>query len=120
MYFERCNIFELDTERVCAHGGVGQIDFKRIADTAQTQGPCNFIDVATLPPGASIGRHTHAPDEEEFYLIVRGTGQMWRDGERFSVEPGDFIRNGAGGSHGLENTGTEPLTIFVFELKVIP
>ncbi len=118
MEFDRVNLSELSLELTQAHGGRGEIHFNRIAEADALSGRCNFIDSAELPPNTSIGRHTHAADEEEFYLILAGSGTMWRDGESFPVRSGDFIRNRPGGSHGLENTGDEPLRIFVFELNV--
>ena len=116
--FDRCNLAELQLARTRAHGGVGEIGFVRIAEAEALAGACNFIDLAVLPPGASIGRHAHAPDQEEFYLVLDGEGRMWRDGESFAVRAGDLVRNRPGGSHGLENTSQRPLRIFVFELRL--
>jgi mannose-6-phosphate isomerase-like protein (cupin superfamily) len=81
-------------------------------------GACNFIDLAELPPGASVGSHTHGRLEEEFYLILTGTGEMTRNSDVFQVQPGDLIRNPPGGTHALRNTGGQVLKIFVFELEV--
>ena len=117
---DRCNLQELPLVQVVAHGGDGRIRFARIADAAALTGGCNFIDYAELPPGTSIGRHRHAGDEEEFYLVLEGAGSMWRDGESFEVRAGDLIRNAPGGEHGLRNTGDVPLRLFVFELRVAP
>jgi len=114
--FDRCNLDELPLERIKAHGGTGRILFHRIADRKALTGSCNFIDLAEIPPGASIGRHTHAKEEEEFYLVLQGQGQMWRNGEEFAVRAGDLIRNPPAGEHGLANSGEGPLRIFVWEL----
>ncbi|MBL8839989.1 MAG: cupin domain-containing protein [Planctomycetes bacterium] len=116
--FDRCNLGQLPLERVRAHGGDGTIAFCRVAAREQLSGALNFIDLAELPPGASIGRHQHADDEEEFYLVLSGSGRMERDGESFRVNAGDLIRNGPGGAHGLVNDGAEPLRLFVFEAKL--
>lgn len=116
--FDRCNLRELSLQRERAHDGDGLIGFRRVADGAQLAGECNFIDYAVLPRGVSIGRHRHASQEEEFYLILEGEGTMWRDGESFPVCAGDLIRNAPGGSHGLVNSGQGEMRIFVFELGV--
>ncbi len=116
--FEKCNLNHVPLENVCAHGGEGLIKFNRLAEASQLTGPCNFIDLAELPPGVSIGRHRHKRDEEEFYLVLNGQGTMYRNGEEFPVNSGDLIRNPPGGEHGLVNTGEDPLRIFVFELGV--
>ena len=115
--FDRCNLHELPLQRVKAHGGVGRILFHRIAGRNELAGPCNFIDLAEIPPGASIGRHTHEKEEEEFYLVLQGQGRMWQDGEEFAVREGDLVRNPPAGEHGLANSGEGPLRIFVWELE---
>jgi len=118
--FDRCNLGRVPLERVRAHDGAGTISFCRVASAEQLSGALNFIDLAELPPGASIGRHQHADDEEEFYLVLSGSGTMERDGERFRVSTGDLIRNPPAGTHGLMNDGAEPLRLFVFEAKRSP
>jgi mannose-6-phosphate isomerase-like protein (cupin superfamily) len=118
--FDRCNLDRLDLQDIRAHAGEGLIKFARVADRGALVGGCNFIDLAELPPGTSIGPHTHGRAEEEFYLILAGTGRMSRNGEVFDVRSGDLIRNPPGGTHSLRNTGSEPLRIFVFELEVAP
>jgi mannose-6-phosphate isomerase-like protein (cupin superfamily) len=116
--YDRANLRRIELAHVRAHGGDGLIRFARLADRESMVGGCNFIDFAELPPGTSIGRHTHAETEEEFYLVLQGRGEMTRNGETFAVEPGDLIRNPPGGTHSLRNTGSEALQIFVFELQV--
>jgi mannose-6-phosphate isomerase-like protein (cupin superfamily) len=118
--FDRDNLDRVQLVPICAHGGEGLIRFARIVDRAGLAGGCNFIDLAELPPGTSVGLHTHASTEEEFYLVLTGTGEMTRNGEVFQVHAGDLIRNPPGGTHALRNTGTQPLKIFVFEIAVSP
>jgi mannose-6-phosphate isomerase-like protein (cupin superfamily) len=115
--FVRRNLDELVLSRVCAHGGDGEIQFARIAEAAAFAGGCNFVDYAELPPDASIGRHRHAADEEELYLVLEGSGVLWRDGEQIEVRAGDLVRNRPGGEHGLRNTGPSRLRLFVIELR---
>jgi mannose-6-phosphate isomerase-like protein (cupin superfamily) len=115
---DRCNLDKLELVRTQAHGGEGLIRFARVVDRSGLIGGCNFIDLAELPPGTSIGLHTHNGSEEELYLILAGTGEMSRNGEVFQVQVGDLIRNPPGGTHSLLNTGAGPLKIFVFELEV--
>ena len=115
--FDRCNLNDVSLEKIQAHGGVGLIDFKRLAEREELAGACNFIDLAIVPAGGSIGEHRHQDTEEEFYLILGGTGLMQRNGDAFRVRPGDLIRNPPGGAHSLRNDGVDPLRIFVFELQ---
>ena len=103
--FDKCNLFELVLQRGRAHDGEGDIFFHRIATRSDLEGYCNFIDYAEVPPGCSIGKHSHASDEEEFYLVLYGEGEMWKDGDLLRVQAGDLIRNSPGGTHGLRNVG---------------
>lgn len=116
--FDRCRLFELVLEHGPAHEGQGDVAFRRVAVRDQLGGACNFIDYCEVPPGCTIGRHRHPIDEEEFYLVLGGHGEVWKDGESFPVNAGDLVRNRPGGSHGLRNLGSEPLRLFVFELSV--
>ena len=117
--FDRVNLDEVTLESMTAHGGVGTIRFARLVDNHPGRSGCNFVDVAVVPPGASIGRHRHEPDEEEFYLVLEGVGAMRRDGEDFAVRAGDLIRNRPGGEHELRNDGDRPLRLFVFEVATV-
>lgn len=116
--FDRCNLFELTLEQGCAHDGKGDISFRRIAVQTDLDGTCNFIDYAEVPAGCTIGRHSHRCDEEEFYLVLSGEGQMLQDGDTFQVRAGHLIRNRPGGTHSLWNIGSEVIRLFVFELRV--
>jgi len=101
--------------QVCAHGGDGTIGFARLFAAADFASPVRFVDYATIPPGASIGRHTHGADEE-LYLVLEGTGTMHLDGTDFRVGPGSVILNRAHGTHGLRNDSDAPLRIFVVQV----
>lgn len=105
-------------ERVHAHGGVREIEFARVL--TRTRGAIRFMDLSVLAPGADIGLHTHAEDNEELYVVVSGRGLMTLDGEEFEVGPGDVILNRPGGTHALRNTGEEALRIVVLEVEAAP
>jgi mannose-6-phosphate isomerase-like protein (cupin superfamily) len=101
--------------RTVAHDGDGEILTSR-AEKVSTIGAANFLDLTILPPGTSIGVHTHGPADEEIYIIVSGEGMMRLEDEEFVVVPGDVIVNRRRGTHGLANTGTEPIRLVVVEL----
>lgn len=115
--FNRCNIYEVELTATRAHEGAGLVHFARLLTKPAQSSMCNFADFTCMPPGTSIGRHRHRSCEEEYYLILDGVGTMWRDGEEFPVRAGDLIRNPPGGSHGLVNSGSSDLRLFVFELS---
>ena len=125
--FHHANLYQTPLSEVVAHDGQGKIRFCRIASRGQdsepgpgetTRGACNYIDYSVMPVGTTIGRHTHRENEEEFYLIIRGRGRLYCNGQTREVGPGDLVRNPPGGTHGLENIGSEELALFVFEVEV--
>jgi 2-deoxy-scyllo-inosamine dehydrogenase (SAM-dependent) len=116
--FRVSHLFSEGLHRQVAHEGEGEIEAVRIVTAADLVGGCNFIDYVELPPGTSVGDHEHALDEEEFYLVLSGSGVMRLGDDCFPVGPGDLVRNPPGGLHGLVNTGPSTLKLFVFELSV--
>ena len=65
----------------------------------------------TLPPGASIGVHTHEGNYEVMYFIS-GTGKVIDDGVEIPVGPGSIQYCLTGHSHSTVNTGDEDLVFF--------
>jgi mannose-6-phosphate isomerase-like protein (cupin superfamily) len=45
------------------------------------------------------------------YIVLSGKGRILEKGEWVEIATGDAILTGNGGSHSVENTGTEPLVI---------
>lgn len=97
-----------------AHEGRGHVNALRVATRAADDCACEFIDYAEVPPGSSIGDHRHPADEEEYYLVLSGSGRLRLDDEVTTVTAGDLIRNRGGGLHGLANTGDQVLRLFIF------
>jgi quercetin dioxygenase-like cupin family protein len=118
MPFDRCNLSELVMQRGIQHGGRGEVRFTRVASRQDLDGPCNYIDYAEIPPGCTIGQHQHGLEEEEFFLVLGGEGEMSVDGHVSGVHAGDLIRNKPGATHGLSNVGSEMLRLFVIQLSV--
>lgn len=89
---------------------MGQYAFTR--DRASKDHAIKEISWLTLQPGDSIGFHLHTTNEDT-YIIVSGRGTFRdTDGREVPVKPGDVTIVRKGESHGLTNTGTEPL-VFV-------
>ena len=108
---------EVDMIDTDAHDGVGTISVARILERAPNPS-LRFVDIAVIPPGHSVGTHTHGEDDEEIYVIVSGEGQMEVDGDQSIVGPGAVIINRPGGTHGLVNTGRGDLTMVVVDIGV--
>ncbi len=61
----------------------------------------------TVEPGASQVRHSHDP--EQVYVLVAGAGEMTVGEQTRSVAAGDCVHIPSNTTHGIENTGDEPL-----------
>jgi mannose-6-phosphate isomerase-like protein (cupin superfamily) len=112
------NHFSFDNaefEQSVAHQGRGSILFSRRMEMATLSG-CNFLDMSVLPPGTSIGLHSHDKADEEIYIVISGRGRMTVETTSFWVGPGDVIVNPPGGTHGLENLGNEDLRLVVIDV----
>ena len=97
------------------HDGKGSLDFVNVLGGVEIAGRAlRFLHADVLAPGVSIGAHRH--DHEEYYYILSGRGTITLDGQQVAVGPGDVTAVYPGGSHGLENTGTEDMRVIVVGL----
>ncbi len=91
-------------------GGEGAVTimhyFKRDEFTAKAR----LCAKLSLPPGAGIGPHRHA-EEDEVYIITRGSGTLDDGQDKTRVSAGDAILTGNGESHAIANDGDEPLEL---------
>ncbi len=95
------------------HGGGGAVDWVEVLGPADLSGRgVKFIHDDVLPPGASVGLHKHA-DDEEYYYIVSGEGVMTLDDKAVEVQAGDITAVFPGGRHALHNTGLTDLRFIV-------
>jgi mannose-6-phosphate isomerase-like protein (cupin superfamily) len=64
-----------------------------------------------LDPGKTPhAPHTHA--EEEVMIIESGTGEIFCDGKTTKIGPGSVMFTTPNASHGITNTGTEPIVFY--------
>lgn len=97
-----------------AGGGQGTLEggYAFTRDKALKDQAIKEVSWLTLAPGASIGYHKHTTNEDT-YIIVSGHGSFKdKDGREVPVKAGDVTIVRKGESHGLANTGSEPL-VFV-------
>lgn len=70
--------------------------------------------VAVIEPGQEIHPpHLHA--EEEYLMVVEGSGTWHLNGEDRPAHAGDMLYAAPWDVHGIKNTGTEPLTFVVWK-----
>ena len=109
------NFYKQEPALVNCHDGDGVISVTNLFDKLETN--MQFLHYTVLPPGTAIGLHTHG-DDEEFYIILEGIGEMQIEDELYPVSAGDVIKNAPFGTHGLKNVSdVEELKILVFEVK---
>ena len=115
----RKNVYAIPRAQVVAHHGSGSILFTRPFDETDFETDASFIDFVEIPPGASIGVHTHG-ENEEIYFIIEGSGSMRTNAEVQRVGRGDLVLNRRGWSHGLSNDSDAPLLVLVMEVAYRP
>ena len=92
-------------------GGEGKITICHILQGEELRGHATMFSKIVLPPGSSIGWHTHETNSEPFY-ILKGTALFKdNDGTETLVHPGDVCNIEVGQSHSIANAGDEDLEI---------
>ncbi|MEO9780438.1 MAG: cupin domain-containing protein [Sedimentitalea sp.] len=102
-------------------------DWGRLALTCapEVNGAAQFsAGVVFVPPGQGHSRHNH-PGAEEIIFIVKGTGEQMIEDENGipetrSVGPGCTVFIPESRFHATQNTGSEPMEIFVVYSPVGP
>jgi mannose-6-phosphate isomerase-like protein (cupin superfamily) len=96
--------------REAMRGGPGAVTIRHYFGKEEFTAKARLCAKLILPPGAGIGLHEHAA-EDEVYIVVRGRGMLDEGDGEVAVEAGDAILTGNGASHAIRNDGTEPLEI---------
>ena len=103
-------------EYKCIRNGNGETEMRKLLNGAEElYGKGRMFNHMTLLPGRSIGTHTHEGDNEIFYFLS-GYGEYNDNGTVVTVGPGDVAVCSDGETHGLVNSGTEPLTFIALIL----
>lgn len=104
-------------ERSGEHGGTGPITFRRLLGAADFAAPVDFVDFTVVPPGSSIGRHTHRGNEE-MYFVASGTPLMRVNGEQRRIARGTVAVVHNDGWHELINDTSENVEILVIQVRL--
>lgn len=99
---------DLQVEQRAIGGGVGEATFHHLVPKEGLFEKGRLFAHLSIPVGGTVGVHQHV-DEAEYYVILSGTGSYLMDDQTFPVATGDVCEVQPGHSHGLINTGDEPL-----------
>lgn len=68
------------------------------------------VTITRVTPGSVSKQHAHSRSEQ-IWIVERGSGMLLLMGDKNQAElrTGDIIRTPPGDSHGIVNTGNEPL-----------
>lgn len=97
-------------------GGEGSVFRQAIFTEEETLGKTTLCAIQTVPPGSSIGVHTHDPDVEIVH-VLSGTIRVIDDGAEKDLVAGDTNFTGRGGSHGVVNVSGEDAVLFCVIIK---
>jgi mannose-6-phosphate isomerase-like protein (cupin superfamily) len=89
-------------------GGRDTTRIVNILESAEMYGTGRLFGISIIPPGGSIGPHTHKGDFETYY-ILRGSARVNDNGVAYDLEPGDMTQCVDGASHSIENIGAVDL-----------
>ncbi len=96
------------------HGGLGSILFERVLHNSDLASAIDFVDHTVIPPGSTIGRHTHQGNEE-IYFIASGRPLIRVNGEEARLEAGSLSVVRDGEWHELVNDTDVDVEILVVQ-----
>lgn len=72
-----------------------------------------YVNIDKIQPGAKSAKYHSHSKQEEFFLILSGTGTLRMNGEEYQVGKGDFVAKPAGRNiaHQFINSGNAVLEI---------
>ena len=97
-------------------GGRDTVRIVNILEKEEMHGLGRLFAVSVIPPGGSIGRHTHEGDFETYY-ILKGRAKVDDNGVVAELGPGDMTQCVDGHFHSIENIGDvdlEYLAVILF------
>ena len=88
--------------------GNGCVKIVNILERSELYGCGRLFCVTEIPPGGSIGAHTHSNDFE-VYFILHGIAEINDNGVRRILKTGDAAQCRLGEFHSIKNIGDQKL-----------
>ena len=86
-------------------------------DDNEKLSPWDFVLYVIVPPQSSIGLHQHG-NNEEMYIILKGSGLMTINDQQKKVSEGDVIFNKPNWKHGLLNDKDQDIELLVIQASL--
>ncbi|QYO64005.1 cupin domain-containing protein [Leptolyngbya sp. 7M] len=98
-------------------GEAMQVLSDRVCLKLRSTNSANRMAVMTVevPPGGGVPPHTHAIEEESYYML-EGCMIMQVGDEELTIEPDDFAHVPAGVAHGYRNNSTQPVRFLAWTI----
>lgn len=93
--------------------GIGECYVYDIVGRDDLLGHGRLFAKIVIPPGSSIGHHTHIKETEPYYILSGEGDYTDADGSVVKVHAGDICTIDVGESHAIVNNGTEDLVLIV-------
>ncbi len=90
------------------HSGAGTVQYMELLSGDDFKSNLLFIHRGIIPPGASIGEHTHI-GAEEMYFVFNAPAEFTVNGRTAILPAGSCVLCPEGSSHGIYNPGDVPL-----------
>lgn len=100
-------------------GGKDTVRIINILEQDELYGTGRLFGVSIIPPGGSIGKHTHSGDFETYY-ILKGKALVNDNGKICELGPGDMTQCQDGNYHSIENIGDVDLEYLAVILYSVP
>jgi quercetin dioxygenase-like cupin family protein len=89
-----------------------QFSAAKMGKVALAAGEHLYAGMNCFLPGQEHKAHVHA-DQDKLYYVLSGAGEAQVGSETHAVCAGDLVLAPAGVTHGLKNTGSQPLSVLV-------
>ena len=95
--------------------GKGTLEMIHFFEEAESYDTGKIFARAVIPPGSSIGTHTHEGNFEVYYML-KGTAHVTDNGVPGILETGDTMLCRNGDNHSLENRSAEDIEVLFLVL----
>jgi mannose-6-phosphate isomerase-like protein (cupin superfamily) len=98
------------------HGGKRSVALLDVLSKVDFHGYRDIVDRVVIPAGSSIDDHRRG-DDEEMYIVLKGSAMMTLDGKTFRVREGDMMLNAPRRDYGLVNDTGADIELLIIQVR---